>query len=48
MFLAHAESAIGDLTSVTVEGHHHFHMEPEAAAEIAGHMLDFIARLENR
>ena len=41
-----AEEAIADLTSVSVEGHHHFHMEPEAAAEIAGHILDFIARLE--
>jgi len=41
-----AESAIGDLTSVTVDGHHHFHMEPEAAAKIAGHMLDFIAGLK--
>ena len=41
-----AESAIGDLTSATVDGHHHFHMEPEAAAEISGHVLDFIARLK--
>ena len=41
-----ADSAIGDLTSVTVDGHHHFHMEPGLAAEIAGHILDFIARLD--
>ena len=41
-----AETAIGDLTSVSVDGHHHFHMEPGPAAEIAGHILDFIARLD--
>ena len=41
-----SEALIGDLTRATVEGHHHFHMEREPAAEIAGHVLDFIAGLE--
>jgi len=41
-----AQSAIGDLTSVTVDGHHHFHMEPGPAAAIAEHVLGFIANTE--
>ena len=40
--LALAEATIAELTTVTVEGHHHFHMEPDAAAEIAGHVLGFL------
>lgn len=43
--LAIAKACIGDLTTVTVEGHHHFHMEQGAAAEIAGLVRDFVARL---
>lgn len=42
--MAMAETAIGDLTSVTVDGHHHFHMEPGPAAAIAEHVLGFIAK----
>lgn len=45
--LALANTVIGDLTSVTVDGHHHFHMEPGPAAAIAGHVLDFIATRDN-
>lgn len=41
--MATAETAIADLTTVTVEGHHHFHMEPGPAAAIAEHVLGFIA-----
>jgi pimeloyl-ACP methyl ester carboxylesterase len=44
--IALAETAIGDLTTVTVDGHHHFHMEPGPAAEIAEHVLAFISRVE--
>lgn len=44
--VALAREAIGDLMSVTVDGHHHFHMEPGPAAEIAGHIRDFVARLD--
>ncbi|MCI5073746.1 alpha/beta hydrolase [Oricola sp.] len=39
-----AASVVADLTSVTVDGHHHVHMEPGQAPLIAGHILDFIAR----
>jgi len=41
-----AETAIGDLTSVSVDGHHHCHMEPEKAAEIARHILYFFGRVD--
>lgn len=42
-----AETAIGDLTTVTVDGHHHFHMEPGPAAAIAQHVLGFVSKVEN-
>ena len=46
--VALADETIADLTSATVEGHHHFHMEADPAGEIAGHILDFIARLQGK
>lgn len=45
--MATAETAIGDLTTATVDGHHHFHMEPDPASEIARHILDFVAKVES-
>lgn len=44
--MALAKAAIPDLTSASVDGHHHFHMEAEPAAEIAAHVRDFIAGLD--
>lgn len=44
--VAVAETAIADLTSVTIDGHHHFHMESAAAAEIAEHVLGFVGKAE--
>ncbi len=37
-----AEETVGDMTSVQVDGHHHMHLEPGPAAEIAEHILAFI------
>ena len=42
-----AQTVIGDLTTVTVDGHHHFHMEPGPAAAIARQVLGFIAKVES-
>lgn len=37
-----AAETVDDLTMIDVEGHHHMHLEPGPAAEIAGHIRSFI------
>lgn len=41
-----AKELVTDLSVATVEGHHHFHMETDAAWDIAGHVARFLDSLE--